>query len=82
MGSVKANVRKAIEARGALGRRVTELEREVKECRQANLRLAELTDLMTELLVALAASDDAAKDEVVARYQRSIGMELPGQGNP
>ena len=33
-----------------LERRVAELEAEVQECRNVNLRVAELTDLVTQLL--------------------------------
>ena len=59
-----------------LRRRVKELEDEVQECRQLSVRLAELTDLVTELLVPLARRDDDALDEVaekIRRYQASIG---------
>ena len=36
--------------------RVAELEDEVQECRQLNLRLAELTDVVQELLLPVAAA--------------------------
>lgn len=53
--------------------RVEELEAEVQECRKLNLRLAELTDLVTELLVPVAQSDPARVDELLERYSRSLG---------
>jgi hypothetical protein len=55
-----------------LRKRVAELEAEVQECRQLNLRLAELTDIVTDLLVPLARGDEAAVREVLTRYQGSI----------
>lgn len=55
-----------------LRKRVAALEAEVQECRQLNLRLAELTDLVTELLVPLARGDEAGTHEALARYQESI----------
>jgi hypothetical protein len=55
-----------------LERRVAELEAEVQECRNVNLRVAELTDLVTQLLVPLAAGDQAAVRELVERYHASL----------
>lgn len=55
-----------------LRKRVAALEAEVQECRQLNLRVAELTDLVTDLLVPLARGDQAAMREALAKYQESI----------
>jgi len=55
-----------------LRRRVSRLEEEVQECRALNLRLAELTDLVTELLLPVAQRDEAKVAELVERYQRSL----------
>jgi hypothetical protein len=55
-----------------LRRRVSRLEEEVQECRALNLRLAELTDLVTELLLPVAQRDEAKVTELVERYQRSL----------
>lgn len=52
--------------------RVRRLEKEVQECRALNLRLAELTDLVTELLLPVAQRDEARVNELVERYQRSL----------
>jgi hypothetical protein len=52
--------------------RVGRLEEEVQECRALNLRLAELTDLVTELLLPVAQRDEAKVAELVERYQRSL----------
>lgn len=56
----------------ALARRVAELEDEVQECRQLNVRVAELVDVVMELLVPLAAGDQAAVAGIVQRYHDSV----------
>lgn len=55
-----------------LRQRVAALEAEVQECRQLNLRLAELTDVVTDLLVPLARADEAELREVLAKYHESL----------
>lgn len=55
-----------------LRRRLTELEAEVQECRALNLRLAELTDVVSELLLPVAARDGERVEELLARYHESI----------
>jgi flagellar biosynthesis/type III secretory pathway chaperone len=54
--------------------RVAELEAEVQECRQVNLRLAELTDVVAELLLPVAQRDEARIGEVLRRYDASVGV--------
>lgn len=56
----------------ALRGRVDILEAEVQECRQLNLRLAELTDVVGELLLPLAHRDEAKVAEVMEKYARGI----------
>lgn len=56
-----------------LAARVTELEAEVQECRQLNLRLAELTDIVQELLLPASQRDQAKVDELLARYAQNLG---------
>jgi len=53
-------------------RRLAELEAEVQECRNVNLRVAELTDLVTELLVPLAAGDHDGARALIERYHASL----------
>jgi len=55
-----------------LHQRVDALELEVQECRALSLRLAELTDLVTELLVPLAQRDEAKVSELLARYHSRL----------
>ena len=61
------------EAHGAgLRARVSQLEADLQESRQLNRRIAELTDLVAELLVPLARREDEAVDEVLARYRSLV----------
>jgi hypothetical protein len=50
-----------------------DLEAEVQECRQVNLRLAELMDVVAELLLPVAQQDPARVEELLARYHESVG---------
>lgn len=52
--------------------RIETLEAEVQECRQLNLRLAELTDVMMELLLPVADRDDARVAEILERYRQDV----------
>lgn len=56
-----------------LAARVTELEAEVQECRQISLRLAELTDIVQELLLPVAQRDEARLAELMERYAKQLG---------
>lgn len=56
----------------ALNRRVDELEAEVQECRQLNIRLAELTDLVEQLLLPIAARDEDKIAAAVEKYSRGL----------
>jgi hypothetical protein len=70
----RANLREGLQRFGPrLSKRVAELEDEVKECRRDQHRLAELTDVVQELLVPLARRDQAAVDEVLAKYTEQLG---------
>lgn len=61
-----------IRARAGLRERVRVLEAEVQENRQLNRRIAELTDVVTELLIPLDARDQERVDEVLVRYQQGL----------
>lgn len=50
--------------------RVDSLEREVQEARQLNQRMAELTDVVAEVLVPAADRDDKKLAERLAAYNR------------
>lgn len=52
--------------------RVAELERDVQESRLLNQRLAELTDVVAEVLVPAADRDDKLVAERLAVYNREL----------
>ncbi|GGF40229.1 hypothetical protein GCM10011519_12390 [Marmoricola endophyticus] len=64
--------RRVLRRESDLAARVAELEREVQELRRTNLRLAELTDVVEELLVPVASQDRAKIEAALERYPRSI----------
>ena len=55
-----------------LQRRLEDLEAEVQECRQLNVRLAEVTDLVEQLLLPAAARDEDRLAAAVEKYTRSL----------
>ncbi|WGX98931.1 DUF6752 domain-containing protein [Nocardioides sp. L-11A] len=65
-------VRTRIRDRGTLRDRVRALEAEVQENRQLNRRIAELTDVVAELLIPLDARDQARVDEVLDRFRTGL----------
>ena len=69
MKDITGKVRSALTVR----QRLEALEAEVQECRQMNLRLAELTDLVTELLLPVAERDEARVAEALKSYHESVG---------
>ena len=52
-----------------LRRRVEALERDVQECRALNVRLAELTDIVTELLLPVEARDEETLRRLLDKYR-------------
>ncbi len=56
----------------SLGRRLSELEAEMQECRRLNRRLAELLDVVEELLVPLSQRDEEKVREYLERYASSL----------
>jgi hypothetical protein len=55
-----------------LVRRIAELEAEVQENRKVNLRVAELVDVVAELLVPLASQDQARIDAAIEKFQQAL----------
>jgi hypothetical protein len=70
VGRFRARVRS--EGVEALRERVSVLEDEVQECRQLNLRLAELTDVVQELLLPVAQRDEKAISAVLEKYSEGL----------
>jgi hypothetical protein len=55
-----------------LNKRVAALEREVQEARRLNRRLAELMDVVQELLLPVAQRDEELLRERLERYSASL----------
>ncbi|MDZ5662762.1 hypothetical protein HN031_12820 [Nocardioides sp. zg-1308] len=54
---------------GDLEQRVAALEEAVQENRALNVRLAELTDVVSELLLPVAARDEERLEELLGKYR-------------
>ena len=70
-----SNVRTALTRNTELSqlrRRVRRLEEEMQEARRLNRRLAELTDIVQELLVPLSLRDEDKVNECLQRYSSSL----------
>jgi hypothetical protein len=52
-----------------LAARVAALEEAVQENRALSVRLAELTDVVTELLLPVAARDEQKLEEILEKYR-------------
>jgi hypothetical protein len=57
---------------GDLVIRIEELEAAVQENRNLNLRVAELVDLVQELLMPVASQDQDKIEAALAKFQRSL----------
>lgn len=55
-----------------LQQRLEDLEAEVQECRKLNVRLAEVTDLVEQLLLPMAARDEDAIAAALEKYSRTM----------
>jgi hypothetical protein len=55
-----------------LEQKVADLEADLAEMRRHNLRLAELADVVQELLVPMANRDEAAMQQAIERFQESL----------
>lgn len=60
------------EAVRRLEERVADLEADLTEMRRHNLRLAELADVVQELLVPMASRDEATVQDAIARFRDSL----------
>ncbi len=71
-GLLRSGLRRIYDPRG-LGERLSRLEAEVDELQQLNLRLAELIDVVQELLLPIARQDPERAAEVLERYRDELG---------
>lgn len=72
MTDVRSLARRARYRHRGVHARLTHLEAELQEHRQLNRRVAELTDLVAELVVPLARHETGTVDEILQRYRDSI----------
>jgi hypothetical protein len=68
----KLNVVARVRSVGQLEQRVADLEADVSEMRQHNLRLAEIADVVQELLIPVASRDEARVQEAIERFNKSL----------
>jgi hypothetical protein len=61
-----------VRRRGDLEQRVADLEQVVTELRRHNLRVAELVDVVQELLVPMASRDEQRIQDAIAKFGKSI----------
>ncbi|MGH3504756.1 MAG: DUF6752 domain-containing protein [Nocardioidaceae bacterium] len=66
------NSRRALREVAALRTRVEELEAEVQECRHLNKRLAEVTDVVAEVLLPAAQRDDDRLRRILDDYTATL----------
>jgi len=77
-GSLRARAsRKLVMAAGGpviddLLSRISELEDEIQENRSLNLRVAELVDVVTELLIPVASQDPEKIAAAVEKFQKAL----------
>jgi len=68
----KLNVVARFRSVAELEQRVADLEADMREVRQHNLRLAEISDVIQELLIPLASRDEAKVQEAIERFNKSL----------
>lgn len=72
LGNLRLAVRDVRRQVNRLRARVVELENEVQENRRLNRRLAELTDVVQELLVPIAQRDEKRIQELLDKYSETL----------
>ena len=68
----KLNVVGRLRTVAELEQRVADLEADMAEVRRHNLRLAEISDVVQELLIPLASRDEAKVQEAIERFNKSL----------
>ena len=68
----KLNVVGRLRTVAELEQRVADLEADMAEVRLHNLRLAEISDVVQELLIPLASRDEAKVQEAIERFNKSL----------
>ncbi len=68
----KLNVVARVRSVAHLEQRVADLEADMSEMRQHNLRLAEIADVVQELLIPMASRDEVKVQEAIERFNKSL----------
>ena len=68
----KLNVVARVRSVAHLQQRVTDLEADMSEMRRHNLRLAEIADVVQELLIPMASRDEVKIQEAIERFNKSL----------
>lgn len=69
---VRQWLRRGRSSRSELEQRVEDLEADLAEVRRHHLRVAEVVDVVEELLVPLASRDETRIQEAVETFRRSL----------
>jgi hypothetical protein len=68
----KLNVVARVRSVTQLEQRVADLEADMSEMRRHNLRLAEIADVVQELLIPMASRDEVKVQEAIERFNKSL----------
>jgi hypothetical protein len=68
----KLNVVDRVRSVAHLQQRVADLEADMSEMRRHNLRLAEIADVVQELLIPMASRDEVKIQEAIERFNKSL----------
>jgi hypothetical protein len=68
----KLNVVARLRSLAQLEQRVADLEADMSEMRGHNLRLAEIADVVQELLIPMASRDEVRVQEAIERFNKSL----------
>ena len=68
----KLNVVARVRSRAQLEQRLSDLEADMSEMRRHNLRLAEIADVVQELLIPMASRDEARVQEPIERFHKRL----------
>lgn len=67
-----SNVKTMMKDRARLARRVSDLERDMQEHRELSMRVAQLTDIVQELLIPIADRDEERLHRLLQEYSATL----------
>jgi hypothetical protein len=68
----RETLRSRVRGRSDLEQRVADIEEVITELRRHHLRVAELVDVVQELLIPMASQDQQRIQEAIAKFGKSI----------